>query len=97
MRSTISLSLILLLAFLLSTARSKSDAGNPTSQGIPASGSGDPMEIYTRHCTPCHGERGRGDGPAARFLDPPPRDFDRGAFRLVSTTNGTGIASNANR
>jgi len=46
------------------------------------------MEVYTRHCTPCHGERGRGDGPAARFLDPPPRDFDRGAFRLVSTTNG---------
>lgn len=46
------------------------------------------MALYTRHCAPCHGTSGRGDGPAARFLHPPPRDFTHGAFRMVTTTNG---------
>jgi mono/diheme cytochrome c family protein len=45
-------------------------------------------KAYARHCAPCHGERGRGDGVAARFLDPPPRDFGDEPFRLVSTHNG---------
>lgn len=32
-------------------------------------------EIFTRRCATCHGERGRGDGPAGRGLFPGPRDF----------------------
>ena len=44
--------------------------------------------LYLQQCAACHGERGRGDGPAARFLDPKPRDFRSGYFRFVSTTNG---------
>lgn len=44
--------------------------------------------LYALHCSPCHGERGRGDGPAGRFLDPEPRDFTAGQHRLVTTTNG---------
>jgi high-affinity iron transporter len=33
-------------------------------------------------CGACHGPTGRGDGPAARALDPGPRDFrDRRAYR----------------
>lgn len=43
--------------------------------------------LYTRWCAPCHGAEGRGDGPAARHLFPPPRDFYSESFRLVSTTN----------
>lgn len=46
------------------------------------------MQLYAQHCAACHGERGRGDGPAARFLDPKPRDFQSGHFRFVSTDNG---------
>jgi len=45
-------------------------------------------QLYERHCSVCHGEAGRGDGPAAYLLLPKPRDFTTGAFRLVSTTNG---------
>ena len=45
-------------------------------------------ELYTTHCAPCHGEDGRGDGPAAAYLFPFPRDFASGSFRLVSTNNG---------
>lgn len=43
---------------------------------------------YVRHCSGCHGEEGDGNGVAARFLDPPPRNFDFGAFRFVSSENG---------
>lgn len=44
-------------------------------------------ELYLQHCAACHGERGDGNGIAARFLYPKPRDFRAGRFRLVSTAN----------
>lgn len=44
--------------------------------------------LFERHCAVCHGMQGRGDGRAAYLLDPPPRDFGSGRFRLVSTANG---------
>jgi mono/diheme cytochrome c family protein len=31
--------------------------------------------IYQAHCISCHGDGGRGDGPAAAQLDPPPPDL----------------------
>jgi mono/diheme cytochrome c family protein len=30
--------------------------------------------VYKARCTMCHGETGKGDGPAGRALDPSPRD-----------------------
>ena len=44
--------------------------------------------LYGYHCTVCHGIEGRGDGPVADLLQPAPRDFGSGRFRLISTTNG---------
>ncbi|MCA8979433.1 MAG: c-type cytochrome [Planctomycetes bacterium] len=44
--------------------------------------------LYERHCAVCHGVEGRGDGKAAYLLQPAPRDFGSGRFRLVSTKNG---------
>ncbi len=32
-------------------------------------------DLYAEACGSCHGADGRGDGPAARGLDPPPSDF----------------------
>lgn len=35
--------------------------------------------LYAKQCATCHGAQGRGDGPAAKGLDPAPSDFhDRG-------------------
>ena len=36
-------------------------------------------QLYRDNCASCHGEAGRGDGPLARGMEPPPIDFtDRG-------------------
>jgi mono/diheme cytochrome c family protein len=43
--------------------------------------------LFANHCAACHGEKGDGNGPAARFLDPKPRDFGEAKFRIVTTTN----------
>jgi len=32
-------------------------------------------EVYRSQCQPCHGSKGKGDGPASRFVDPKPRDL----------------------
>jgi mono/diheme cytochrome c family protein len=44
--------------------------------------------LYLRECSACHGERGRGDGPAAPFVEPPPRDLQSGRFKLRTTLTG---------
>jgi mono/diheme cytochrome c family protein len=31
--------------------------------------------LYAERCTACHGPEGRGDGPVAAALEPPPRNF----------------------
>jgi DMSO reductase family type II enzyme heme b subunit len=44
--------------------------------------------IYFRRCSFCHGLLGDGEGPAARFLDPRPRDFTLGTFKFRTTQSG---------
>ena len=31
-------------------------------------------QVYMNRCVMCHGESGKGDGPAGKALNPPPRD-----------------------
>ena len=45
-------------------------------------------EIYEKYCSQCHGENGAGDGPAAEFMSPRPRDFTQGLFKIRSTPSG---------
>lgn len=42
---------------------------------------------YHTTCAPCHGEGGKGDGPAAVALNPKPRDHTNGAY-MNKLTNG---------
>jgi DMSO reductase family type II enzyme heme b subunit len=46
-------------------------------------------QVYEKRCAFCHGIEGKGDGPAAPFLDPRPRDFTRGLYKIRSTPSGT--------
>ncbi|MBI2377237.1 MAG: c-type cytochrome [Deltaproteobacteria bacterium] len=43
---------------------------------------------YRSFCSTCHGILGDGEGPAARWLDPPPRSFVRGEFKWRTTGTG---------
>jgi mono/diheme cytochrome c family protein len=40
-----------------------------------ADAAADGAEIFKINCTPCHGTKGHGDGPAGAALDPAPRDL----------------------
>lgn len=37
-------------------------------------------QVYDTYCIGCHGETGMGDGPAAEFLTPQPRNFVNGNY-----------------
>ena len=68
--------LLLLLAFTQqATAQDLGDDDSPQ------------RKLYLLHCGGCHGATGQGDGVAARFVFPKPRDFTTGKMRLVSTVN----------
>lgn len=41
--------------------------------------------LYARKCAVCHGETGKGDGPAEFVLFPKPRDLTSGRFKIRST------------
>jgi cbb3-type cytochrome oxidase cytochrome c subunit len=55
-------------------------------------------ELYARYCAGCHGANGRGDGPGAAGLHPPPTNlvehyyrFDRLNFALTNGVAGTAM------
>jgi cytochrome c oxidase cbb3-type subunit 2 len=45
--------------------------------------------VYGAHCVECHGTGGRGDGPAAHLLQPRPRDFTAGRYKVRTTESGS--------
>jgi Cu-processing system permease protein len=44
-------------------------------------------QTYIDNCAPCHGEGGKGDGPAAASLTPKPRDHTNGAYMDTLTND----------
>jgi DMSO reductase family type II enzyme heme b subunit len=60
---------------------------SPRKQSATESPAASGQQLYAQHCAACHGERGDGQGIAAAFLFPKPRDFRAGRFRLTSTNN----------
>jgi mono/diheme cytochrome c family protein len=46
--------------------------------------------VYTGKgtCWTCHGQAGKGDGPAGKALNPAPRDFSVGAFKFDADKDG---------
>ena len=80
------------LALYMTSLRRKSAPATHTPRPLvttvanaaPASGE----TLYKMFCCACHGESGRGDGPAAKTIEGNPRDFWHERFRYVSTQNG---------
>jgi DMSO reductase family type II enzyme heme b subunit len=44
--------------------------------------------VYDKWCMECHGETGAGDGAAAAFMLPRPRDFTRASYQIRTTASG---------
>ncbi len=44
--------------------------------------------LYVKYCSQCHGEKGDGEGYAASHLNPRPRNFTSGKFKIRTTPNG---------
>jgi mono/diheme cytochrome c family protein len=74
--------LVALAVSVATTAR-----GQPPAPRALPEGPLDGAQLYTHYCAACHGETGDGNGPAAKFLNPKPRNFRDHSFRLVTTLN----------
>ena len=59
-------------------------AGTPATQASLADGA----RLFQQNCAICHGAKADGNGIAANVLDPKPRDFHVGKYRLVTSGNG---------
>ena len=44
--------------------------------------------VYEKKCALCHGAEGKGDGPGAADLEPKPRDFTKGKYKIRTTASG---------
>jgi len=74
----------------------------PAAATSPASG----KEMFKAYCAPCHGEKGKGDGPAASSLKTPPADLtalaknNGGKFpaaRVSTILRGQGITAHGSQ
>src|ERR1051326_1800895 len=44
--------------------------------------------VYEKWCLECHGETGEGNGQAAKFMLPPPRNFTQAVYQIRTTASG---------
>jgi cytochrome c oxidase cbb3-type subunit I/II len=54
----------------------------PAALSVSAEPSPGGRELWARHCASCHGDEGRGDGPAASWLRPRPTDLAEREYSL---------------
>ncbi|MFQ5772303.1 MAG: c-type cytochrome, partial [bacterium] len=83
------LTAVLLFVLVLTTTiygqNSAGETGTRTTEALAAFRG---QQVYNRACVACHGKSGDGNGPAAKYLDPRPRDFTAGTYKFRSTPSG---------
>lgn len=62
--------------------------GKPTTELLDAAHLRHGAKIFRNRCAGCHGISGDGQGPAAEYLQPKPRDYRKGVFKFTSTPYG---------
>lgn len=84
--------LVVLLCLAGCDTRKDTDTSRPANFGFQASLGQSLIEEgrvnYARYCVGCHGDVGDGNGQAALFLNPKPRNFVNGIFKFSSTRSG---------
>ncbi|MFQ5925549.1 MAG: ethylbenzene dehydrogenase-related protein [Dehalococcoidia bacterium] len=90
MLSVVSLLVIIVFFTMTPVARGSSVTPPHASKGQqpPAVAVEAGEQVYLKRCASCHGEKGDGNGPAAPYLNPRPRDFTLGMFKLRTTSSG---------
>jgi mono/diheme cytochrome c family protein len=73
------------LAGLLGPAALVLATGAPAPWAAPRGDARAGAQLYAQKCAVCHGETGKGDGPAEFVLFPKPRDLTSGKFKIRST------------
>ena len=66
--------------FAAACSRSHRPAGESAGGGAAQA---EAESIFKNRCTPCHGEKGGGDGPASASLNPHPRNFHDKAWQAA--------------
>ena len=77
-----------LIAGLVCVSRAGAQAQPSAPPPSPAAALQGGKAVFDKHCVECHGPTGRGDGAAAGFLTPRPRDFTLGKYKIRTTETG---------
>ncbi|MGH9857714.1 MAG: c-type cytochrome, partial [Acidobacteriota bacterium] len=89
--------IILLIVFTMSCKKEEAEKASPPESttvqqpaAVKLTGSQltEAKKVYEAWCSGCHGEKGRGDGPAAVVLEVKPRNFIKEPFKIRSTESG---------
>jgi DMSO reductase family type II enzyme heme b subunit len=86
----LALSLLLFSSFFffVRTSRSAEQSINFKSAPTDPASIQEGKKIYDEKCQWCHGIKGDGNGPAANFVYPKPRDFTKGEYKFRTTQSG---------